>query len=241
MNITKNHIVGEVVSKDYRSASIFRANKIDFCCKGNVTIEEVCQKNQINSEKLIGELNHMVSQANESTSNFGSWDLDLLTDYIVKKHHRYVAAKVPELKAYLNKIAKVHGSRHLELLKIEELFSASAYELLSHMQKEETILFPHIQKLVSTTDSTPPPFGSVQNPIQMMMHEHEVEGERFRIIAELTDDYTPPSDACATYKVAFSMLQEFEEDLHHHIHLENNILFPKAIQLEEKFAYVASH
>lgn len=237
MIITKNNIVGEVVAQDYRSASIFRANKIDFCCKGNVSIEEVCNKNQVDADQLVTDLNQIVSKSNQTTADFMTWDLDLLVDYIVKKHHRYVTTKIPELKAYLNKIAKVHGERHPELKEVEELFSASAYELLSHMDKEETILFPQIRNLVANTNSIPPHFGTVQNPIKMMMHEHEIEGERFRVIAELTNDYNPPADACATYKVAFSMLQEFEEDLHLHIHLENNIVFPRAVELEEKLAY----
>lgn len=238
MNITESNIVGEVVAKDYRAASVFKAHKIDFCCRGNRTIANVCETAQIDTDQLVEELNQISSKTGKETTDFKSWDNDLLADYIEKKHHRYVEKKVPELKAFLNKIAKVHGERHPELIEIEELFTASAHELLSHMQKEEKILFPYIRAMAAGAASAQPHFGTVQNPIAMMMEEHDAEGVRFRKIAALSDNYTPPADACTTYKVAFAMLNEFEEDLHLHIHLENNILFPKAIAAEQKLSYV---
>jgi regulator of cell morphogenesis and NO signaling len=163
--------------------------------------------------------------------------MDLLADYIEKKHHRYVEHKIPELKSYLSKVAKVHGERHPELLEIEALFTAAAHELLSHMRKEELILFPFVRNMTSNSDFQQPPFGTVVNPIEMMKQEHDTEGERFRKISALSNQYTPPLDACTTYKVAFALLKEFEEDLHFHIHLENNILFPKAIETEKKMNY----
>lgn len=237
MNITAKSIVGELVAADYRTATVFKNHKIDFCCKGNRTIDEVCNKNQLDTEQLIEELNQLTEKSNYSTTDFASWDSDLLADYIEKKHHRYVEQKIPELKAYLNKIAKVHGQRHPELIEIEQLFTASAHELLQHMQKEENILFPFVRTMANGAQLERPHFGTVQNPIKMMMHEHDNEGERFRKIAELSDNYTPPADACTTYKVAFGMLKEFEEDLHLHIHLENNILFPRAIKAEKTMNY----
>lgn len=237
MNITANSIVGELVAADYRRATVFKNHKIDFCCKGNRTIEEVCQNGQLDKEQLIKELNQSAEKSNNSTIDFGSWDSDLLADYIEKKHHRYVEQKIPELKAYLNKIAKVHGQRHPELIEIEKLFTASARELLQHMQKEEKILFPYVRTMANGELLERPHFGTVQNPIKMMMHEHDNEGERFRKIAELSNNYTPPADACTTYKVAFAMLKEFEEDLHLHIHLENNILFPRAVETEKTTNY----
>lgn len=233
MNFVKENIVGEVVAKDYRTASVFKSHRIDFCCKGNRSINEVCEKNNLNTDALLDELNQAAQSSSESTSDFQSWDMDLLADYIEKKHHRYVEKKIPELNAFLNKISKVHGEHHPELLEIEALFAASAHELLAHMHKEETILFPYIRKMATDENSQSPPFGTVQNPIEMMMKEHDTEGERFRKIAGLSDNYNPPQDACTTYRVAFSMLQEFEDDLHKHIHLENNILFPKAIEAEK--------
>ena len=232
MNYSKENIVGEVVATDFRTASVFKSHRIDFCCRGNRSIDDVCQTNGLNADSLVDELNNTAQLKDESTPNFQTWDMDLLADYIEKKHHRYVEKRIPELKTYLNKIAKVHGERHPELLEIDDLFSASAYELLSHMQREETILFPYVRDLATETNNKKPHFGTVRNPINVMMQEHDNEGVRFRKIAELSNNYNPPNDACTTYKVAFEMLQEFEEDLHAHIHLENNILFPKAIAAE---------
>lgn len=139
---------------------------------------------------------------------------------------------------FLNKVVRVHSDRHPELAEVEQLFKASAEELTAHMKKEELVLFPYIRKMVKAENnktSVEAPFGTVQNPIRMMMHEHDGEGERFRKIAALTDNYNPSAAACNTYRVTFSLLKEFEEDLHLHIHLENNILFPKSITLESTF------
>lgn len=233
-----NQIIGELVAKDYRTASVFKKYSIDFCCQGNRTIEEACEKKNIDTKKVLEDLVAMMESKSESTSNYQSWPLDLLADYIEKKHHRYVQGKTLEIQPYLDKICKVHGERHPELLKIKEEFNASAGELAAHMKKEELILFPFIRKMTQAkmenikVDAAH--FGTVINPIQMMMDEHTVEGNRFRKIEELSNNYTPPQDACNTYRVSFALLKEFEQDLHLHIHLENNILFPKAIEIEKE-------
>jgi len=239
MNITKETIVGELVAKDYRAASIFKKNHIDFCCNGNRSIADACAKKNIDADALIKTLTEATTQKSDSGIDYNTWPLDLLADYIEKKHHRFVEAKTQEIMPFLNKVARVHGDRHPELIEIETLFKDSAGVLAQHMKKEELILFPHIRKMVQAKQSNTAVqagFGNVQNPIQVMMQEHDAEGERFRQIAQLTDNYNPPIDACSTYRVTFSLLKEFEEDLHLHIHLENNILFPKAIILEEEFA-----
>lgn len=237
MNITEKNIIGELVAQDYRTASVFKSHGIDFCCNGNRTIADACEKKEIESSALIDKLQQVVQQRSDTTTDYKLWPLDLLADYIEKKHHRYVVQKTQEITPFLHKVARVHGERHPELLEIEQLFYGSAEELAAHMKKEEQILFPFIRKMVKMQNDnepfTPPMFGTVQNPIEMMLHEHEIEGERFRKIAELTQSYTPPADACNTYRVTFALLKEFEEDLHLHIHLENNILFPKAIKLEK--------
>lgn len=233
-----NQIIGELVAKDYRTASVFKKYSIDFCCQGNRTIEEACVKKNIDTKKVLEDLVAMMESKSESTTDYQSWPLDLLADYIEKKHHRYVQEKTLEIQPYLDKICKVHGERHPELLKIKEEFNASAGELAAHMKKEELILFPFIRKMTQAkmenikVDAAH--FGTVINPIQMMMDEHTVEGNRFRKIEELSNNYTPPQDACNTYRVSFSLLKEFEQDLHLHIHLENNILFPKAIEIEKE-------
>lgn len=231
--------IGQYVADDFRTAAIFSKYKIDFCCNGNRTLTEACEKKGIDSKVIMEELNQVLNSSSNETIDYKSWPLDLLAEYIEKKHHRYVEEKIPVLRQFLDKLCRVHGERHPELYKINELFTSSAGELASHMKKEELILFPFIKKMVKAKLENgvvqSPQFGTVENPINMMKHEHDTEGERFREIAELTSNYNPPADACNTYKVTFAMLDEFEKDLHLHIHLENNILFPKAIQLEKQF------
>ncbi|TVZ28616.1 regulator of cell morphogenesis and NO signaling [Gillisia sp. Hel_I_86] len=234
-NLTEKPI-GQIVAEDYRTAQIFKNHKIDFCCQGNRSIQEAADKKKLDAQVLINEIKAVQQGKQEGTIDFKSWPLDLLADYIEKKHHRYVEEKIPVLKPYLEKLCKVHGERHPELFEITEHFNKSAGELAAHMKKEEIILFPAIRKMVQAKQTgsklEKPHFGTVQNPIQMMMVEHETEGERFRLIDELSNNYTPPQDACNTYRVTFALLQEFENDLHRHIHLENNILFPNSAQLE---------
>ena len=230
--------IGQIVAEDYRTAQIFKNHKIDFCCQGNRSIQEAAEKSKIEPQVLINEINAIQQEVKEGTVDYKTWPLDLLADYIEKKHHRYVVEKTPILKAYLEKLCKVHGERHPELFEITDHFNKSAGELTAHMQKEEIILFPTIRKMVQAKQNgskmEKPHFGTVQNPIQMMMTEHENEGERFRLIDELSNNYTPPRDACSTYRVTYALLQEFENDLHQHIHLENNILFPKSTELEKE-------
>lgn len=232
--------IGQIVAEDYRIAQVFKNHKIDFCCKGNRSISEVAEKGNLSTEQLLMEIEAILNQDTTETIDFKSWPLDLLADYIEKKHHRYVEERIPILKQYLNKLCRVHGERHPELFEITEHFEKSAGELAMHMKKEELILFPAVRKMIKAKHTGAsldrPNFGTVQNPIAMMMQEHETEGDRFRKIDELSNNYTPPADACSTYKVAFSLLQEFEQDLHRHIHLENNILFPKAELLEKELS-----
>ncbi|PBQ33209.1 iron-sulfur cluster repair di-iron protein [Sphingobacteriaceae bacterium] len=237
MNTTKEKTIGEIVADDYRTAAVFESFGIDFCCKGNKMMDEVCASNNISRNVLELELKKVKANEANQVTDYKSWPLDLLTDFIEKKHHRYVEDKTPVLKQYLDKICTVHGKNHPELFEIKELFNQSAGELAAHMKKEELILFPFVRKLAHTRRenqaSPQPSFGTVQNPITMMMHEHDTEGEIFRQIAKLSNNYTPPLDACNTYKVTFALLKEFEADLHLHIHLENNILFPKSIEMEK--------
>lgn len=239
MNNTKDQNIGEMVASDYRLAEVFRNYKIDFCCKGNRTLQEVCENGKLPLEQISAEIQNLQSLTPDrvSEADFKSWPMDLLVDYIEKKHHRYVVSKTPVILGYLKKICDVHGENHPELYEVFEIFSASSKDLAAHMKKEELLLFPHIRKMMrSTEEDAPmasPHFGSVKNPIAMMMNEHETEGDRFLRIAELTNSYTPPVDACNTYKVTFALLEAFERDLHKHVHLENNVLFPQAVELEK--------
>ena len=232
--------IGEYVAEDYRTAQVFKKYNIDFCCKGNRSITEVSEKKNIDPNLVYKEIQEIKQAGTGESIDYKAWPIDLLADYVEKRHHRYVEETTPTIKAFLEKLCKVHGGRHPELFEISRLFNETAGELAAHMKKEELVLFPFIHKMVKTKRSgqplVTPHFGSVENPIDAMMHEHDAEGERFRQIAELSDNYTVPADGCTTYRVAFSMLKEFEDDLHLHIHLENNILFPRAIEMEKEFS-----
>lgn len=237
MNISAQSIIGELVAQDYRTASVFKKEGIDFCCNGSRTIQEACEEKNIHSDQFIAQLHQAVQSPSPDNIDFKSWPLDLLIDYIEKKHHRYVTDKILEIRPYLQKTIAVHGQQHPELLEICELFQQSADDLTKHMKKEELILFPYIRKIVNRSkEPVQAPFGTIQNPIAMMHHEHDEEGERFRKISRLSHEYTPPAGACNTYRTTFALLKEFEDDLHFHIHLENNILFPQAILREQQLA-----
>ena len=220
MKINKETLVSDIVARNYKSASVFKKHKIDFCCQGNRSLDTVCVTNDIHIDDLIEELKNSFT-TEKDTNDYWAWGIDFLSDYIYNNHHCYVENKIPEIKQYLNKICEVHGARHPELFEIKDLFKASASELTMHMKKEELILFPYFKKLAKAIKgeevSYPTSFTSVKSLIAMMHQEHDNEGHRFRKIAELSNHYTPSKDACSTYKVTFSMLQEFEEDLHKHI------------------------
>ncbi len=228
--------VSKIVAQNYKTARVFTAHGIDFCCNGGIPLAQACEQQQADLETVTKEIKQALAEP--ETENFEAMPIDQLAGYIEKTHHSYVRSTVPALMTYLDKVARVHGERHPELLEIRDLFEQSASELAQHMTKEEQILFPYLQAMAASLKNgyslSEPHFGHVKNPIAMMEAEHEQEGSRFKKIAALTNHYTPPKDACQTYRVAFSMLQAFEEDLHKHIHLENNILFPTAIRAFEK-------
>jgi len=233
-----NKTIGEIVAEDYRAASIFESFGIDFCCKGNRSVEDACSGKNINADEVHEKLNKLSVSAEGGIPDFASWPSDLLVDYIEKKHHRYVTDTTPVLQQFLEKLCNVHGGRHPELFEINRLFNESAGELAMHMKKEELIVFPYIRNMVKANGNhqefSRAHFGTVENPIKVLMQEHTNEGERFSEISELSNNYTPPADGCTTYRVAYQMLEEFEKDLHLHIHLENNILFPQAALMEQK-------
>jgi regulator of cell morphogenesis and NO signaling len=232
--------IGSIVAADYRTAVVFSKFRIDFCCKGGRTIEEVCQQKEIEPAVLIEALQKVEETAAIPEENdVQKWSATELAEYIERVHHGYVRETTPILTAYLKKVASVHGDRHPELKEIFMVFGESSVDLLNHMIKEESVLFPaikHMERLIASQKALDKPFffGKVENPISVMRNEHETEGDRFAQIAALSNNYTPPEDACSTYKVSFAKLKEFEEDLHRHIHLENNILFHMAVEMEKE-------
>lgn len=223
--------IGELVAADYRKAEIFKKFKIDFCCGGKKTLSQVCKEKKLDLMAIEHELTQNTVSISVASQNYNHWTLSFLVDYIVNTHHSYVKSAIPILLQYTDKVSKVHGKEHPEVIRIADIFKEIADELTSHMLKEERVLFPYIKALENSVDENPG-FGSIKNPIHMMEDEHETVGELFHLISELSSNYTAPQDACATYKVSYLKLKEFEDDLHQHIHLENNILFPKSIALE---------
>ncbi len=241
MEIIKWPSVGSFVANDFRTAAVFQKYGIDFCCKGGKSVDEVCDAKNIDRDGLLQELEDVSLVIDNSELDFNNMPLDKLIQYIEVNHHQYIVDSSPSLLQFLDKLCKVHGANHPELFEINDQFVAAANELADHMKKEELLLFPFVLKMLEADNANEnlniAPFGSVQNPITMMMQEHELEGSRFDKISALSNNYTAPADGCTTYKVAFSMLKEFENDLHKHIHLENNILFPKSFELEKKLLF----
>lgn len=237
MIVIEDKTVAQVVAENIKTAHVFKKHGIDFCCGGNIGIKEVCQKKQLDYNELENELlnvDEVIARAND----YNRWELDFLVDYIVNTHHAYVQESMPIMLQYANKVAKVHGEHAPEVVKINQLVEAVVEELTQHMQKEEQVLFPLVKEMVATmkngTKAATFHCGSVNNPIRVMVIEHENAGDTLKKIAELSNSYTPPEWACNTFKALYALLEEFEQDLHQHIHLENNILFPKAAKMEEE-------
>lgn len=230
--------VGEIVADNFKYAWVFNRHKIDFCCNGSIPLSEACKQVGVSMEAVLEELNDCIVGQNSGTPDYKSWPTDLLSDYILKFHHRNIRTQGAEIAQLLDKICEVHGDNHPELYEVQELFAQSLVDLDNHLQKEERVLFPYIYELCnSQTNGAPIPCfhcGSIESPIAVMMAEHDAEGERYRQIAQLTNDYTVPADGCNTYRLALDKLKAFEEALHEHIHLENNIVFPRAVEMEEQ-------
>ena len=217
------------------SARILEKYHLDFCCKGKRSLEKACAEQQLSISKVTEDLENIFTKNNNSTVDFEKMSLTQLADYIVQTHHAYVKNEMPQIYAYLHKISSKHGERHPELYKIFQTFSAVKEEMEGHMKKEELILFPRIkelQKLVNNENANLQlNITYLQSPITVMEQEHDHAGSLLNDIRILSNDYTPPQDACTTYRLSFAALKAFELDLHQHVHLENNILFPKAINM----------
>lgn len=237
MDNIENMTVAEIVTENIKTADIFKKNGIDFCCGGNVKVQEICLKKGVDFKTIQNEI-HNIGNQPMSAHDYNSWELDFLSDYIINTHHKYVVEANDLIIQYSGKVAKVHGHHYTEVVEINELFHSIANELKMHMHKEEMILFPYIKQLAEAKKNgmkvAPPPFGTIQNPINMMEAEHVDAGDILEKLAKLSNNFTPPPEACNTFKALYAKLEEYQNDLFQHIHLENNILFPKAIQLEKE-------
>lgn len=237
MNVTLDRTIRNIVAEDYRTAAIFQRYGIDFCCHGNRSVEQACVEAGVSAEAVQRDIEDATALPQVGCApRFNEWDLNTLITHIVSKHHGFVRAEMPIIQAHAQKVARVHGVRHPEMVTVAGIFEDVVEEMTGHMMKEEQILFPYISRLQASVDAgaAPPaaPFGTVQNPIRMMEDEHESAGGALAEIRRLTNGYRAPEDGCGTYTVLLQALEAFEEDLHQHVHLENNILFPKALGLE---------
>jgi regulator of cell morphogenesis and NO signaling len=220
--------IGEIVALDYRTASVFKEAGIDFCCGGKKNIEETCSEKGIDASELTEKLRMVGSFPDTSGLNFIEWEPGFLCDYIVNTHHKYILKSMPDLVFYCNKIATVHGERHPELAEVAVLFSQINLELLQHMKNEEEVLFPAIKEVLS--NGTDKAKKTIVSEISRLSGEHEFVGGAMDRINVITHKYFVPEDGCNTYHLTFKLLQKFEDDLHTHVHLENNILFSKALK-----------
>lgn len=240
MTTLSERTIADLVNEDYRRATVFKKHGIDFCCGGGKTLEAVCEKKGLPLEDMQHALAEVAAAPSNESMRPAGWSPDFLADYIVNEHHAYVRESVPLLQEFTLKVARVHGESNPDLIKIAMLVDELALELMQHMVKEEKLLFPYIRVLVAALENgraqESPVFETIHNPIRMMEEEHDRAGEMMREIRRLSSDYTPPEHACNTYRVSFAKLEEFENDLHRHVHLENNVLFPKAVALEAELA-----
>jgi len=238
MNITGATKVREIAVANPRAKNVLEDAGVDYCCGGEKSLHEACMHSGVSAEEILKRLEENSRQAGPEEANWASARLGELTHHIVQKHHGYVRETIPRVSALLAKVKGKHGPNHPELPKIEEEFFRLGQEMYSHMQKEEQILFPYIERLERTHEGKEPferPFfQTVRNPVHMMMQEHDSAGDALKAMRKLSSGYQAPAEACESYREVYRSLAEFEADMHTHVHLENNILFPRAVAIEAK-------
>jgi regulator of cell morphogenesis and NO signaling len=239
--------LSEIVRKHPAAATLFEKYDLDYCCHGKQTVREACQGDIIKHNKIEHALHRIFENdlTETGTVHFEQQPLDQLINHIVDKHHHYVKESMPVILEHLRKVTTKHGDRHPELRKVLELFEEVKLEMAQHMFKEEQVLFPRIQFLAESFRTKKqqgmPDKIYLSAPISMMELEHEKAGNALHQIREFTHNYTPPEDACTTHRLTLAELKEFEHDLHQHVHLENNILFPKALAMQKKIDRILSN
>ena len=239
MDVDATRTVRDLAIEIPNATRIFERFGIDYCCGGGKPLQDACRQANIPVDDVLHSLQGEDTASADTALSEHDFKNARLTDliaHILSRHHGYVKQEIPRLKQLLVKVVAVHCTGHPELAAVQRTFISLANELTAHMLKEEMVLFPYIEKLEQATGAGKPaplaPFGSVSNPVHMMELEHESAGKALEEIRALTSAYTPPGSACFSYKTLYSALKEFEADLHEHVHLENNILFPRAIALE---------
>lgn len=219
--------LASIVSNHYQVAPLFEKLHLDFCCKGNQTLTAACEQKGLDIHQLTKELDQLISTSKNKIVDFNDMEPGQLIQYILLHHHFYVKQTIPQLAAYLNKIVLKHGDKFPNMGRVSTLFRTLSIELLSHLEKEEQVLFPAISSMASGEEVSIP----LKNIIERMLTEHDEAGEMMEQIRILTLDYSPPENVCTTFELTLTMLKDFESNLHKHVHLENNHLFPMAVSL----------
>lgn len=229
--------VGEIATQTPAAVRVFEKHQIDYCCGGQRSLQAACQERGISAEALLAEL-EQAGRLPDSGRDWTHASLAELVEHILSTHHDYLKQELPALSARLVRVMEAHGANHGQtLVPLSSAFRSLQEEITGHLRKEEMVLFPAILELETASAAgrrpAPTPFGSIGNPIRMMVFEHDNAGEALSEMRRLTQGYVTPPDACATFRALYQGLEELEADLHQHIHLENNILFPRAIRLEQ--------
>ena len=227
--------VGQLVTERPARARIFESFGIDYCCGGKKPLAQAIRENDLDAHTVLRILDTFDEQSGiPAERDWSAATLTELADHIEQTHHAYLKRELPRLEFLVNKIANRHGPHRPQLVELAEVFRAFKAELESHMQKEEVVLFPICRQFEAANAPREFHCGSVQNPVAVMVREHDDAGDALKRMRELTDDYSVPDDACGTYRAAFDSLRELEFDMHRHVHKENSILFPKVIELEQR-------
>lgn len=240
MTITAEKTVRELALEDTAATRVFERLGIDYCCGGNKSLGDACQASNLSVDQVIDAL-EMADEAAHAARKDRNWQVEPLADliaHIKNTHHQYTRDEMARLVPLLEKVCSVHGKNHPELQQVRASFQSLAQELTTHMMKEERVLFPYIVRMeeavIQKEPILPSPFGSVQNPVTMMEHEHDSAGNALCAMRDASCGYSAPGDGCISYQTLYKALADFEADLHQHIHLENNILFPRAIAMEKR-------
>jgi regulator of cell morphogenesis and NO signaling len=232
---TSDKTIGEIVAADFRTAKIFETHGIDFCCGGKVALGDVCAEKGLDLAAITGKLEAVKNEPVERSQNYASWALPFLADYIVNTHHVYLKENDDQIAAYARKIADVHGAHHPEVIQIADIFNKIATDMAVHLKEEEDVFFPAVKRVDAAriTNLTPDAKDreTIRESLLKLQREHEEIGDAVHTIRHLSKEYAIPDDVCNTFMVTYQKLKEFEDDLHKHVHLENNILFPKAAEL----------
>lgn len=240
MHFNSDTKVKDIALSHPAARQVLESAGLDYCCGGAKSLHDACRHSDTSPDEILSRLRAASRESVPEDENWLDAPLRELARHIVERHHSYVRESIPHTRALLDKVFAKHGSNHAELQPVREAFSAVAAEMIAHMQKEERILFPYIEALEASVASgrpiEPPFFGTVKNPIHAMMKDHDASGERLKQIRALTRNYIAPYGACTSFKALYQALQEFESDLHRHVHLENNLLFPRAVEMEATFA-----